>query len=487
MFLVVALAGLAFANAALYISQATIPFVTSDGWYFVDAFLHKYYTGGIGLQDLYLKRSTDDHAQPIQKLLLIWNAEYFDLDFVIEAYVGLGFAAIAWGLMLWVAARDNLASGAGRWWILPMVASAASFVSLSSGMVFNWSLVTLGYLGPLAMCALAIAAWQVIERDRWLPVLLIAPLVVFTQDGSGLICVLAVACAVMLREAKLRFRGWRSALALLVLLLVTVALYRWLSLAHLHPGLGTPAAAPLTAMLDAGWRPLLQMMVSVAAQSVVDRGAARLLPVLADPAHQLLGLLVIAAHAWFWLRALRDSWNRTQFLAVSLMLFCYGATAGIIISRVPTFGPDYIFQPRYVMLYQLGTVALALMSAGSDRRHWGRMQTALLSAMLAGIILVQVPLSKATWNAAPYVQAYGNTLGRQMILLGKAPALRPVSCAPILVICEAGRDERIRSIELLREHRLNAFSETMRSRYAMERLAEPAGPVELVPAPDGSP
>lgn len=483
--IVVTLASVAFANAALYISSATIPFVTSDGWYFVDAFLQKYYNGGVTLQDLYMKRSADDHAQPLQKLLLIWNADHFDLDFVVESYIGLGIAASAWLLMLLAARHDNRIVGQGCWWALPMAASAASFVSLSGGMVFNWSLVTLGYLGPLAVALMALSAWQAVDRNRWWPFLLIVPLVVFSLDTSALICAIATGGTLLLRELKMRAAGWRRALAALAVLAITVGGYRYISRTYLHPNAAAGVEmAGMSVLVELGWAKLSNMALAIAALTIADKQGA-LTRLFADPdvPHRLLGAMVIGAHVWFWWRAARDRWNQTQFLAVCLMLFCYGAIAGIVLGRVPIFGPDYVFQQRYLMMYQLGTVAIALMAAGSRWRDWTPMQRRIVGAAAVGLMVLQLPLSAATWKEAPYVQAYGNNLGRQILLLGIDPSVRLASCAPTLVVCTASRDEQVRSIELLREHRLNAFSEPMLERYSLQPLKRYPGPAEVVPAP----
>lgn len=483
--LVLALATLAFVNAAMYISYASIPFVTSDGWYFVDAFLQKYYNGGVTLQDLYMKRSADDHAQPIQKLLLILNADHFDLDFVVESYIGLGIAALAWLLMFMAARRDNRATGNGNgsWWMLPMVASAASFVSLSGGMVFNWSLVTLGYLAPLAVTLLALATWNAVERARWWPFLVIAPLVAFSLDTTAVICVISIACALSIREFKLAGRSWRRTLAAIAILVVALAAYLLVSRIYLHPNAAhTSGAAGLSTLLNIGWARLTNMMLGIAALSVADqRGAFTTL--FADPTvpHRILGVMVIAAHVWFWWRALCDHLNQTRFMAICIMLFCYGAAAGIVLGRVPMFGPDYVFQQRYLMLYQMGTVAIALMAAGSNWRDWSAVQRRLVSTALLCLIALQLPLSRATWKDAPFVQAYGNNLGRQMMLLGIDPTVRLASCAPTLVICDSSRDEQIRSIELLQKHRLNVFSERMLQRYSLQPLKRYPGPIEVVP------
>jgi hypothetical protein len=483
--IILTLATMAFVNAALYISYASIPFVTSDGWYFVDAFLQKYYNGGVTLQDLYMKRGADDHAQPIQKLLLIWNADHFDLDFVVESYIGLGIAALAWLLMFMAARRDNRTVGNESWWMLPMVASAASFVSLSGGMVFSWSLVTLGYLAPLAVTLLALATWNATERAQWWPFVLIAPLVVFSLDTTAIICVISVACALLMRELKLRGGSWRRTLSAIAVLVIALAAYLYVGRVYFYPNAAHPPdTAGFLTLLDIGWARLMNMMLAMAALSVADRqGAFPMLFTDPDVPHRILGVLVIAAHVWFWWRALRDQWNQTLFLAVCIMLFCYGAAAGIVLGRVPIFGPEYVFQQRYLMLYQLGTVAITLMAAGSNWRDWSAVQRILVSAALLCLIALQYPLSRATWKEAPYVQAYGNNLGRQMLLLGIDPTLRLASCAPTLVICNASRDEQIRSIELLQKHRLNVFSEEMLQRYSLQPLKRYPGPVEAVPPP----
>ncbi len=476
----IALAAIAFANAAFYIADAGNPFVTSDGWYFVDAFLQKYFNGGIDLRDLYMKRPGGDHAQPIHKLLLLWNAEAFDLDFVVEAYVGLGFAAIAWLLMLRAARQDGPQGGIGAWrWLLAMAVAAASLVSLNGGMVFTWSLVTLSYLGPLALVALAMAAWQAVERRHWLPLLLVAPLVAFSMDGTAVLCGISVVFCLALREIKQRGVHWRTTVTALALVTGALIAYHLASRLYLHAGMADePATDSLSTLLGFGWEQLLKMGLSLAALSVADRAPLQeRFPQLGEQFHLLLGLLVLSAHLWFWWRALRDRWNRTQFVAVALMLFTYGAMAGIVLVRVPLFGPDYVFQQRYLMLYQLGIVALALMAAGTNWDQWRGLQRHAVTIGLALLLAIQLPLSLQTWKAAPYVRAYADTQGRQIILLGLDPATKPASCVPMLVICGAPPEERVRSIVLLKAHRLNAFSNRMLARHAMQSLTAP-GSVE---------
>lgn len=483
---VMAVASLAFANAARYISYAGIPFVISDGWYFVDAFLQKYYQGGVTLQDLYMKRSADDHAQPLHKLLLIWNADTFGLDFVIESYIGLALGAVAWLLMVYSARQDNLARATSHWWTLAMVAAAFSLVSLSGGMVFNWSLVTLAYFGPLVMVGLAMASWEALERARWWPLLVVAPLVIFTMDGTALICSLSVTGAVVLRELKRRGSSWQKTGIVIAILVATVIAYRLVSHLYLHPPFAAPSSGPSGAstLLGLGWSRLAQMTLDIAALTVADPAALKLfVPDNAVLLHKLLGAMVIAAHLWFWWRAVRDRWSRTQFIAVTVMLFCYGAAAGIVLGRVPLFGPEYVFQQRYLLMYQMGTVALALMAAGGDWTAWRLPQRLIVALMLLAVIAVQWPLSRATWMEAPYVQAYGNKLGRQMVLLGLNPDVKLVDCVPMLVICQADRAQQVRSIELLKRRRLNAFSPDVIERHSLQSLRQDPGPAEVVPAP----
>lgn len=474
----------AFANAAMYISYAAIPFVTSDGWYFVDGFLQKYYNGGVTLLDLYMKRSVDDHAQPIHKLLLLWNADHFALDFVVESYIGLAIAGLTWLVMFLAMRHDNRAQGA--WWVLPATATAASFVSLSGGMIFNWSLVTLGYLAPLTLIAMAMTSWLAVDRGRWLPFLLVTPFFIFTMDNTAVIAALSVILTLLLRAVRQRGQGWQATAAVLTVIALSVVGYRLLSSMYLHAGMApSPSGGShATALLSHGWQELTNMMLGLAALTIADRnGLLTYLFTSPDVPHRILAACVILAHVWFWWRAARDHWNRTQFLAVAMMLFCYGAAAGIVLTRVPVFGPEYVYQQRYLMMYQLGTVALALMAAGSRWPSWTRLQHTLVSIGLIALLLLQPALSWATWKDAKAVQAYGNKVGRQMILLGRDPGAQLANCLPILVVCQADRAERIRSIELLRKYQLNAYSPALLKRYSMETLRRDPGPAEVVTEP----
>lgn len=71
----------------------------SDAWYFLDVFLRKAIDNNLSFADFFIKRAGADHAQPLFKVVLLFEWRFFDLDFKIEALIGLA-AAVGCGLVL---------------------------------------------------------------------------------------------------------------------------------------------------------------------------------------------------------------------------------------------------------------------------------------------------------------------------------------------------------------------------------------------------
>jgi hypothetical protein len=160
-------------------------------------------------------------------------------------------------------------------------------------------------------------------------------------------------------------------------------------------------------------------------------------------------------------------------LAIAIMFVFYGLSAGVLVGRVPTLGPDVFAQPRYVVFYQLHVVALALMAACwyadrvRDAKSSGavRLQSALLPAACAALLLLQLPIDREAWKREPYARHYVEQLAAQMDQLAAAPAVAPPQCLPLLTVCKMPPGTRVRAVTFLHEQRLNLFSEDFRRRH----------------------
>ncbi|GAB1407010.1 hypothetical protein MASR1M8_09290 [Thermomonas brevis] len=465
----------AFANAAGYILYAGNPLLSSDAWYFVDAFLRKAMEDGASIQDYYVKRSADDHAQPLLKLLLLANAEWFGLDFVLEALAGLLFALLTYVVL----ARAALANGPdGRigWrqgFGLGVV--AACLVTLNAGMVFNWSLVTLGYLSYLLAALAGFAAWRVLAKNGGARQLVASAVAVaFLLDGTGVLVSIAILLAT--GGYALRHPGSRRNAAIVVLAFVLAqACYQFLGRLVLFPGVDVSSAG-----MEAGGR--LQVLWGMRAQlgeamvTVFGSTMAHLFTLKHYAGEQArawqtgLALVAMALHAWFWLSAWRKPWNAAGFLAVVLMLLMYGAVAGIVLARVPVNGVDYLHEPRYVVFYLLSNVALAMMylaRLGTGHAPAFRLQSPIVLMVL--LALLQLPLSAFTWRDGRHLHAYYHAMARQTYALGNGVV--PTHCIALVSACHLPEQERAQTMDFLREHRLNVYSPAFVQRYRLDALA----------------
>lgn len=467
------LAAAAFANVAAYIAYAGNPLVSSDSWYFINAFLQKAIESGPTLQDFFVKRGALDHAQPLVKGLLLLNARWLGLDYVFEAFMGLLFAAAMLIFVMWTTREERRLLQPQWLRTLSVGALAAVLVTLNAGMVFNWSLVTLVYISYLLAVLGGAAAWHGVNRGRYLLLIVAALLIAFSQDDVGLIISAVLILASMLAAAKLgRWRqGARVAAVLLASEISYVFASHWLSGQVPSPEAPGQMSANLLGLWAHHGETLGIVRVVLGSTLAHLNTLQYYWPDSAVAWQGVLAALVACTHAWFWWRAWRCNWNLSVFYAVVIMLLFYALTAGVLYARVPQFGVNYLHEPRYVVFYLLSNVALLLMLMGQPLRTGKRSFQIIAGASMAALLAWQVPLSRFTWHDGYYLSAYYHTMARQMLELGTADA--PEHCVPLLTVCEMPSAERANAISFMRRHELNIYSHAFVERYQLQRLVPP--------------
>jgi hypothetical protein len=474
----------AFANAAAYIAYAGNPLVASDAWYFIDAFLQRAVETGVGFEDFFVKRDGLDHAQPLVKLLLLVNARWFGLDFVLEALIGLAFAAatfVVFCLAIREVQREHPEQPASLR-ALGLAAFAACLVTLNCGMVFDWSLVTLGFLPYFLLAAGALAAWRVVVEGRLPGFIAISLVIAFAFDKAGLIINAALAASALL--AGIRYGRLKRCLSVVLVALASELAYAVFDRAFLVqvPTSSSGMAANLQALWEARAQ-LPELFRVVFGSSLAHYNPlSHYAPEQAITLQWLLAIVAASAHAWFWWRALRGGWNALVFLGVVLMLVLYGYVAGIVYARITTYGMDYLNEPRYMVFYLLSNVALITMLLGQPLHNMGKAAKGFAHGLLAGVILLQIPLSRYTWDQARYLGGYYRTMAWQMLVLGAGEV--PESCVPLLTVCSMPPAERKRAIRFLDAHDLNVFSPAFVERYRMQALVRAASARNLKSPPE---
>lgn len=131
-------------NALWFVLRASNPVIQADEWYYLDVFVRKAIEGNLHVVDFFAKRSADDHAQPLFKLILLLEWRYFDLDYVVGAVFGVaaaaGCALIFHRVLIHQRRPGEAGSSVSR---LAWTAICALLFSLGSVGMWVWPLVVL--------------------------------------------------------------------------------------------------------------------------------------------------------------------------------------------------------------------------------------------------------------------------------------------------------------------------------------------------------
>jgi len=483
--------GATLLNTLYYVLRTSNPVIRSDDWYFLDVFLSKAAHGTLGLADFFVKRSGDDHAQPLLKLLLLIEWRYFDLDFMMEAVVGV-FAAAACALILRrfvMTGKRGDVTDARRY--LAWAAMSVLLLSLNAVGIWTWPLVAIGYVTIVPVLLFMGAAWHAQHRRRYVALVVATLLLGIVADDSALIAVLATILALLLVAAcdESRRAGiWRTILVIGACLVVVRIGYGFAPVTGGGSSDSSISAqvSQLIGRLSAGdWWKWFALPLSL---PVVYEFPGRMISswALWPLARAVVVALLLVAHIVFWWRACHGRYNLPMFVAVCVMLLSYAWLAGILLVRVSYFGSDYLYQDRYVQFFQFNLVALLLMWATASEPtlkaiSWRHALLAVLPVVGCLVMLViQIPLSKDAWQRRRYLPHYYQQMAIQIGQLAVDPA-NTKGCLPELVVCGWSLEKRQQLVQLLRTNQLNVFSPALQARYGyLPRL--PAAAARTVPA-----
>lgn len=487
-------AALLLLNLLYFVLRVSSPVIRDDAWYFLDVFLRKAINGGLGVGDFFVKRAGSDHAQPLFKLLLLFEWRYFDLDFTVEAVVGV-FAAAACAFVFYrliAAERHNDGGTAYRY--LAWTAICAVLFSLNAdAAVWTWPLVALENVTSLIILLFMVVVWHAHQKQRYAALALATLLLGISSDDSALIAVIAAAAALLLMHFRDPGQRRGSTWKLLIVMVACMALVR-IGYAF-APIVGGMPSAPLSSHLglllerfrDKGWWMWVVLPLTL---PVTYRSPFHAVHAETWLTVQIaMGAVLLLAHLWFWWAAFRGKYNRPVFIAVCLMLLSYGWVAGIIVGRVPDLGNDYLKQPRYVLLYGGHLIAMLLMWAGSfgpalrPSTRWHAIGTAASVAGCLALLMAQIPPSIQAWHMRPYIWAYNVHMAHQIDDLARDPR-HAFDCVPELPVCGWPPEKRRELTRLLSQNRLNVFSPQMQHRHGYLPRLEPVPAAPLTSTVD---
>lgn len=470
---------LALLHAVALVAGIANPLVYSDNWTFIETFLKVALEDGAGLGDFLVKRAGIDHAQPLGKLLMLANARWAGLDFILEARVALGCLVAGWALLCAVVLRERRARGSAT----PLVVFLLAMILVvqlapASVDVYAYPMVLMAHAFYLLAFAMLAAAWHAYRGGGAWAVVATGLACGIVGDDSAILLVAAASAALLL--AGVREQRLRSALRVVAVLVLVLLACRGVYAAFgdirgsTSPDFNVGTGARV-AGLAAQWRDAWAWLAAPLSAGLASAAALR--ATFGDgwvAARIVLALLVGTLHAWFWWRAWRLRPGAAWFLAVALMLLFYAMVAGVLYGRVFVRGAAFLDQGRYSVFYQVGVVALLLMALAEGALASGRARALAWCAGVA-LLLLQVPLAMQAWQQVPrHREAYAH-MARDMAAMARDPLHPPAGCAVGIDVCVRPEATRVALMAMLVEHRLNLFSPQFRARHP--ELARAAGPL----------
>lgn len=458
------------ANTLAFALHCANPVLMSDDWYFLDVFVRKVVSGEQHFADFFVKRIGADHSEPLIKLILMWCARAYHLDIAFEAFIGVFIAAACALLFRYIVLSGVKTKSALPAHQLAWVAIAALIFSLNGAEIWAWALNSLQYSSVLLLPVFMWTVWRTCQRKKYGPLAVVTLFTAVISDDNAIIGIIATLVALLFQALLGKGVDRRVLFRILGCVLATLLVVR---IGYLYaPVAGGMKEIPLTVSLQGlvgqleSWQwpkwidvPMTWAITSHSLPSSKWSGASGLVD------YSLLGVMLLL-QCWFWVKAIRCEWNLQIFVAVCMMLVTYGWIAGVLLYRVPVFGPDYFRQDRYVRLFEFDPVALILMWSGSIRQDVAaasgkRNRLALVGVVAClALLVVQVPLSRAAWASVPYRQLYDQNLARQIYALAENPRDSEVlgNCDLQLPICGLSLEKRKDLLDLLRDNHLNIFS-----------------------------
>lgn len=486
-FLFVVALAIVCANVLAYAARHANPVITSDDWVYLDSFIRKAAASDLSLSDFFVKRAAMDHANPLRRLVLLMHYEWFGLDYRVAGLVGVLFAFANLGLLWRMAVPGDGESRRPWWFLIGFLALASAYLSLNSGTIYTWPLLTLAFSSQFFVLLCILQAWKAMAdptRHSAFVLSCIAFAMNVVADDTGLLAGIAIVLA------ALAWHGGRGAMqrrdVLKRVVLPIVGAYAAYKLMYFAVVRGAVMVAPLgeragfgerLQLLAHGLPELLAGLHVPLVSALMRKGQlVRMFGAQAQAAEWVLAALMLGAHAWFWWRAFARRTGRAGFAASALMLLFYGGVAGILVGRVSMYGESYFWQPRYVFLYQLSIVSLMLMAidamssaapapgAGARRVPVVRVVAVALACVL---LLLQCRLSAWTWNGARYSIGYQKRLARQIGELAAHPDRVPDKCVRALLVCRYPPKQRAELVGFLKDNELNVFSPSFQARYRL--------------------
>lgn len=464
-------------NIVYFISVAASPIIRDDGWYFLASQIQPWIEQGFSWTDIFVKRGLTDHAQPLNKLFLFVNYQFFNLDFKYEAMAGFVGLFLTVFLFLSIFIKKTISQSTSVLGAGFFILAVLTLTSLNSRELYSWPLVTFSYLPFFLALLLPLFAWRFLKYQLTLVSIFVAALIfLLIGDTASIIAWLSLTAAVALivisdsDVSKKRAALWIACSAFVVAAYFAVINIHFLS----------GASQPKT---DNKGLDLLNIHFYLELVRVVFSSALVHSEHLARAGsyQTLLSWAIAIAVLYFYLEHFfslvfkKQQQTLINFFVTFILVYATLSVAAIVVGRVPEFGIGYLNQPRYVLVYQLIPFALFIKYCfiQQDKSRQQITRKIMVVVALPLMVFAQFSFTASAYAAVPWISKWINGQSNAIAEYVNNPALPAGNCTSFSSpICHLPVSERNVLLNLMVKHQLNLFNHEFQWTYKIFPLLQ---------------
>lgn len=485
--LVIMASSLSILNILYFISQASNPIIRSDGWYFLDSVISSWAREGFELADLFAKRGIFDHAQPLNKLALWANYKFFKLDFRLEALLGFcGLFALIITLLILYITQIDVRNKVDTRTAIAFVCAILVISSLNSTGLYSWPLVTFGFLILFIISLISWQTYRYLTSQKAYTALALSALLFFLIGDTAAVIVWASLLSTIViffvgsdthfKKNSFHWLFWSASFV--------IAYFVWTNISFID--LNPKPAVQLQSSVN--WLDPYFYFESIriifSASIMYNQHLAHF-----DDTHEriiswVVAFAVFLAYVWYFFNLIfmRKNRNCIKFYTTFILVYATISVLGIIAGRVDANGVNYLYQPRYVFIYQLIPFALLIDLSFTKKRSAKRSVTTLFSWLgFALLVVLQSYYTARAYYAIPWIsrnqEEQAKTIGRYML----NPSAVTETCPPgSLPLCSMSNGKRAELLNLMASEDLNVMNFDFQWRYRIFPLDENLGALSQV-------
>lgn len=408
----VVVTGVMIALVIMYSLHMSFNVPRSDAWYFIHMIVRPLHEGTFAITNLVTVRDPSLGINLWYKLFLALNYELFQLDYALESSVA-ALAHVVLGVLITVSYIKNAPDSALIIKLAGVCSVLLALFSMNSYTQYTWSLLGFNYV------YVSVGLWLFMLLDGWVKgkdqhvyILAIAALLISSGANMGDLLVVSAVIFSLFYAVKSRER---VKIQFAVLFFIAVLISIWvrsnltLSVTTDMPGMMERASdilGDLDLMIVALFRAIAQGVVTIEILEKVKCCEPKWLSFY-------LGMSIAVIQLTTLYYYLKNKHSQKNSVPVMLMIVPYLAILGIVVKRVPTFGEETIFSPRYVFMFQLSLVSwiwmMGYILGAKHRLKFVKIHLpsiSIIGAVFFCMILLQSVYLNRAFHTAPYISAF---------------------------------------------------------------------------------